>query len=129
MKMSVSGLMMVLIGAISCSAGNAAAQSAAAVSELKTAAIFSDNMVLQQGQPIRVWGWASDGAKVTVDLNNQKASAEAANGKWMASLKAIPLGGPYTMTISAGDKIADQKPAEILDGLVARVGALPFRLQ
>jgi sialate O-acetylesterase len=104
MKMSVSGLMMVIVGAMSCCVGNAAAQSAAAVSELKTAAIFSDNMVLQQGQPIRVWGWVSDGAKVTVDLNNQKASAVAAGGKWLVSLKSMALGGPYTMTISAGDK-------------------------
>ena len=108
MKAGFCGLsLMLAILAASCSQGTA--QTTAPISELKTAAIFSDNMVLQQGQPIRVWGWASDGAKVTVDLNGQKASAMAADGKWLVSLKPMPLGGPFTMTITAGDKKIEYK--------------------
>jgi len=34
--------------------------------DLKLAAIFGDNMVLQQQQPVPVWGWAAPGAEVTV---------------------------------------------------------------
>lgn len=108
MKAGLNGLFMMLaILAASCSQGTA--QTAAPVSELKTAAIFSDNMVLQQDQPIRVWGWASDGAKVTVDLNGQKAFAVTAAGKWLVSLKPMALGGPFTMTIAAGDKKIEYK--------------------
>jgi sialate O-acetylesterase len=111
MKMSVCGLLMAMamVWVASCGDGNAAAQSAAAVSELKTAAVFSDNMVLQQGQPIRVWGRASDGATVTVDLNGQKASATVVGGKWLVSLKPMALGGPFAMTITAGDKKIEYK--------------------
>ncbi len=77
--------------------------------DLRTSAIFSDNMVLQQGQPIRVWGWASDGASVIVELNGQKASAVTSAGKWQVSLKAMSLGGPYAMTITAGNKKIEYK--------------------
>jgi len=36
--------------------------------EFRFAKIFTDNMVLQQGKPITVWGWAKAGAKVSVTL-------------------------------------------------------------
>jgi sialate O-acetylesterase len=29
-------------------------------------ALFSDNMVLQQGAPVPIWGWADDGDEITV---------------------------------------------------------------
>lgn len=36
---------------------------------IKTAGIFTDRMVLQQGQPIPVWGTAQPGTEVTVSLD------------------------------------------------------------
>ena len=33
--------------------------------------IFSDNMVLQQGMPVRVWGWADPGENVSITFTNQ----------------------------------------------------------
>jgi sialate O-acetylesterase len=39
--------------------------------------IFADHMVIQQNQPIHIWGWASSGEKVSVTLNDQKATVSA----------------------------------------------------
>jgi len=42
------------------------------------ARIFTDNMVLQQARPIKVWGWAQPGAKVAVSLTQDAATGEKA---------------------------------------------------
>ena len=45
--------------------------------------IFSDNMVLQRGQRVPVWGWATPGERVTVEFAGEKKSATAdKSGKW-----------------------------------------------
>ncbi|MDP6504089.1 MAG: hypothetical protein QF886_10755, partial [Planctomycetota bacterium] len=46
--------------------------------ELRLAKIFTNNMVLQQEKPIRVWGWANPGDAVTVTLTQDAAAGEAA---------------------------------------------------
>ncbi len=68
--------------------------------QVKLSPIFSDNMVLQQGMEIPVWGWATPGEKVTVTLAKGKASAKAnKEGKWSLKLPSMNYGGPFTMTI------------------------------
>ncbi len=68
--------------------------------QVKLSPIFSSNMVLQQGMAIPVWGWASPGEKVTVTLENGKASAKAnKQGKWSLKLPAMNYGGPYKMSV------------------------------
>ena len=49
----------------------------AATADVKLAGIFTDNMVLQRGKPVPVWGQAEPGEEVTVEYNGQKASAKA----------------------------------------------------
>ena len=44
---------------------------------MKLAALFSDGMVLQQGQTVKVWGWDTPGNNVTVALNGSAADAVA----------------------------------------------------
>ena len=68
--------------------------------ELQLPALFSDNMVLQQGVPVTLWGWADDGDVVTVQFRGQKISATAHNLKWSLKLRALKAGGPDTLTIS-----------------------------
>ena len=52
--------------------------------------VFGDNMVLQQGQPVPVWGKAEPGEKVSVSFAGQTVAATTdAQGKW--SLKLAPL--------------------------------------
>lgn len=60
-----------------------------AVAELRLPHIFTDHMVLQREQPIRVWGWAETGTKVTVMFAGKKVSAVADHdNRWMATLPA-----------------------------------------
>ena len=68
--------------------------------QVKLSPFFSNNMVLQQGMEIPVWGWASADEKVTVTLDKGKATAKAnKEGKWTLKLPAMNYGGPFTMTI------------------------------
>ncbi len=68
--------------------------------DVKLPAIIGDHMVLQQGQPNRIWGWADAGEKVTVSLGDQKHAATADNnGRWLVTLASLPAGGPHQMNI------------------------------
>lgn len=61
----------------------------AAFAEVKPALIFSDNMVLQANAPIRVWGTAEKGEKVSVEFMGTSASAVADDkGFWRVDLPA-----------------------------------------
>ncbi len=72
--------------------------------ELQLPPLFSDNMVLQQGTSVPVWGWADDGEVVTVKFRGQTVSATTQNLKWSAKLRALKAGGPDTLTISTKTK-------------------------
>ncbi len=69
--------------------------------QLRLPAIFGDHMVLQQKQTNPVWGWATPGERITVEINGQSHSATAdPKGNWKVNLRPIPVGGPYYMNIS-----------------------------
>ena len=51
--------------------------------------LFTSNMVLQQGVPVNVWGWADEGEAVTVSFGAQVVSTVARGGNW--SVKLAPL--------------------------------------
>ena len=62
--------------------------------------LFSDNMVLQRDRPVRVWGWATPGEEVRVDVAGQKWLALAdADGTWKVMIDAMPAGGPHTLVV------------------------------
>jgi len=68
--------------------------------QVKLPPFFSNNMVLQQGMEIPVWGWASPGEKVTVTLEKAVVSAKTnKEGKWSVKLPAMNYGGPYQMAV------------------------------
>ncbi|HYG19037.1 MAG TPA: sialate O-acetylesterase, partial [Ohtaekwangia sp.] len=51
--------------------------------------VFGDNMVLQRGRAIAIWGWASPREKVTVKFNKQQKSVTTGkDGKWRVDLGA-----------------------------------------
>jgi sialate O-acetylesterase len=69
-------------------------------------ALISDGMVLQQKQPVRIYGKASPGEKVSVEIAKQTATATAdASGDWLATLQPLNAGGPFTLTITGKNKI------------------------
>ena len=65
--------------------------------------IFSENMVLQRDVPIPVWGWAPDGAEITVMCGAQKVTTTAAGGQWRVMLAPLKAGGPYTFAVMGKD--------------------------
>jgi sialate O-acetylesterase len=74
--------------------------------EISLPYILSDNMVLQRDIPLRIWGWAKPGERVTVVMQEQKVSVKTpSTGEWQVKLKAIPAGGPYEMTLSGKNTI------------------------
>jgi sialate O-acetylesterase len=73
---------------------------------LELPTIFSDNMVLQQGQPLPVWGRAAAGAKVTVTFGKQAVETLAdTEGKWSAKLAPETASAdPATLQVRSSDK-------------------------
>lgn len=68
--------------------------------------MFQQHAVLQRDQPIRVWGHASPGADVRVAFAGNRARARAdGDGRWQAQLPASRAGGPYTLSVRAGDAV------------------------
>ena len=74
---------------------------------VKLPAIFGEGMVLQQQQPVPVWGWADANEQVTVEFAEQKKSAIAgANGKWMLKLDVLKASAtPAVFKVSASNVI------------------------
>src|ERR1700679_1354814 len=66
---------------------------AVARADVKLPTLFTDNMVLQQGMKVTVWGWADEGETVTVTFRGQKVTTTAHNGAWMVTLKKLKAGG------------------------------------
>lgn len=66
---------------------------------VRLSALFSDNMVLQQGMDVPVWGWADDGDEITVRFRGHKVTTRAHNGKWSLRLGSLKAGGPDVLTI------------------------------
>lgn len=69
--------------------------------EIKLPSLVGDNMVLQHGEAVRVWGWADAGESVTVKIAGQTHSTKAgSDGKWALQLKPMKPGGPHTVVIN-----------------------------
>jgi len=77
-----------------------------AFADVRVPAIIGDNMVLQQGKKIRIWGWANPNEKVSVVFASQKANAVAdVSGHWQTLLGPVKAGGPFELTISASNTL------------------------
>ncbi|HJY28588.1 MAG TPA: sialate O-acetylesterase [Pyrinomonadaceae bacterium] len=77
--------------------------------EVRLPAIISDNMVLQQGVKVRIWGNAKPSERVTVTLKDKSASTVAdAQGRWQAWLDPSKAGGPFELTVK-GDNVVTIK--------------------
>jgi len=73
--------------------------------EIKPNPLFSDGAVLQRGQKIPVWGTAREGEKITVEIQGQKSTTTATNGKWSVVLEPLKEGGPFTMTLTGENTV------------------------
>ncbi|RDI99256.1 9-O-acetylesterase [Dyella solisilvae] len=81
-------------------------------------ALFQDHAVLQREHANPVWGQAKPGEALTVEFAGKSVKARAdAQGRWEATLPALPAGGPYALKVSA----ADGRTQSISDLLVGDV--------
>lgn len=73
--------------------------------ELRTANIFSDNMVLQRNEPFVIWGWANANEEISVKLKDQTVSTTAAtDGKWITKFAPIDVGDPFEVSVQGTTK-------------------------
>ncbi|MBC7804770.1 MAG: sialate O-acetylesterase [Akkermansiaceae bacterium] len=74
---------------------------ATAWADVRAAALFTDNLVLQRSRPIPVWGRADSGESVTVTLGKDSASTVAgSDGKWTITLPQQKAATGLKLTIT-----------------------------
>jgi len=75
--------------------------------QLRLPKLVSDGMILQRDVPVKIWGWASAGEKVTIQFNNQSVETVTNNeGNWQITLPSQKAGGPFTMEVVASNHIS-----------------------
>lgn len=75
--------------------------SGAARADVRVPSVIGDNMVLQQGHKVRLWGTAEPGERVTVTFNASAARAVAdARGRWQVFVGPLKAGGPFELSVA-----------------------------
>jgi sialate O-acetylesterase len=68
--------------------------------EVRLSNVFGEHMVLQRDRPLRLWGQATPGQTLMVELAGRKASTRVgADGRWRVQLAALPAGGPHRLLV------------------------------
>src|SRR6185312_906479 len=92
-------ILLCCVNLIFCSSSNAA---------IKLPAFFSDHMVLQQKSKVPIWGWASPGENISIQVSWQKNKVHTqadASGNWKLELQTPKAGGPYHLNINGENSI------------------------
>lgn len=79
---------------------------AAPATDLRLPHIFGSGMVLQQGKPVSIWGWAKPGSRITVEFAGQtKTSTASAGSEWNVQLDAMNASfTPGSLVVRGGDQ-------------------------
>jgi sialate O-acetylesterase len=73
--------------------------------EVRLPAIISDNMVLQQGTKVRIWGNAKAGERIIVTFQNKSSETVAdAQGRWQVFIGPLKTGAPADLAVK-GDNV------------------------
>ncbi len=79
-----------------------------AADQLSLAWVFTDHMVIQRDQPIRVWGRGRPGRVVTVRLDEStRLTHVRPDGRWELTFPPRPAGGPIWLHVSDGREELD----------------------
>lgn len=74
--------------------------------DVKLPALIGDNMVLQRGAVVTIWGTAEPGEKVAVTMGDLKLSTEGdMEGRWMVRFTPPDAAGPFEMDITGNNTI------------------------
>ncbi len=68
--------------------------------DVRLASIFGDNMVLQRGQQVMIFGWSDPATDVEVTLDDQIVTVQADDtGRWVANMNPIEVGDPFDVVV------------------------------
>lgn len=74
--------------------------------DVKVPHVFGTHMTLQAGVEAPIWGLASPGENVVIEIGNQKFQTQANDaGQWKIKLPVHEEGGPFTLKISGRNKL------------------------
>jgi sialate O-acetylesterase len=75
--------------------------------DVTVAKVIGSNMVLQQGQPVNIWGWADAGEDVVVGIDGKTTNTVADDtGSWRVQLPAMSADGKeHVMTVRGKNEI------------------------
>jgi len=79
-----------------------------AFGDIRLPAVIGDNMVLQQGEAVAIWGWAEPGEEVMVSVSwhsMQWGVKADKDGKWRFNVTAPKVGGPYEISLKGKNTI------------------------
>ncbi|MHC4926628.1 MAG: sialate O-acetylesterase [Planctomycetota bacterium] len=79
-----------------------------AAADVKLPAVFGDHMVLQQKAPVKIWGWAGPGEKVSVKGSWQwfaTTTQAGEDGKWSVTIQTPKAGKTVSLTVEGDNKI------------------------
>jgi sialate O-acetylesterase len=75
---------------------------------IKLPAFYADHMVLQEKSKVPIWGWASPGENISVEVSWQKNKVYTkadVSGHWKLVLQTPSAGGPYQININGENSI------------------------
>lgn len=74
--------------------------------EVRLPAVIGDQMVLQQGEPVRIWGWATEGERVRVRLAGQERVTYAWDNAWQVTFAPLAASAePLEMVVDGFNRI------------------------
>ncbi len=76
--------------------------------DVRLPAVIGDNMVIQQGMEVPIWGWAEPGEHVIIKFGPYSVAWGAKadeTGKWKTRIGPFKAGGPFNMSIDASNTI------------------------
>lgn len=72
---------------------------------LQLASVFASHMVVQRNRPVKFYGTARAGEKISATFNGKQQTVLADdNGKWMVSFPSMKAGGPFTASFTSADE-------------------------
>lgn len=76
------------------------------ITQIRLPKLISNHMVLQRDTPLKLWGRAKPGEKISLRFNKKTYRVTTGgDGVWFIPLAPQPAGGPHEMTFSAGNTL------------------------
>ena len=89
------------------------------MADIELSKLFSDHMVLQQNQTMRIHGRADAKEELRISFHKQVVETVAAeNGKWSAIIHTGPAGGPFSLQIASKNSETKVVISDVLVGEV-----------